>query len=196
MCKLIFTMPMEPSYFGSSVTTPRGYKAGQRLKRKKERETDLENRMELLSLRGVVTPFLLMHARVGLDCIGGHARDPAKPCESGVYDSSRVGYLSCVRGSYIPCSNGGGYIMACAAFYEQGFNVPSHRYLHSLLQFYSLELHHMSPLWILHMASFVTLCEAYMGIEPHFNLWNYFRAQLQLASDVETVALGKMDIFV
>jgi hypothetical protein len=107
MCKLIFTMPMEPSYFGSSVTTPRGYKAGQRLKRKKERETDLENRMELLSLRGVVTPFLLMHARVGLDCIGGHARDPAKPCESGVYDSSRVGYLSCVRGSCVPCSNGG-----------------------------------------------------------------------------------------
>jgi hypothetical protein len=29
------------------------------------------------------------------------------------------------------------------------------------------------------MAAFVTLCEACMGIEPHFNLWNYFRAQLQ-----------------
>jgi hypothetical protein len=29
------------------------------------------------------------------------------------------------------------------------------------------------------MTAFVTLCEAYMGIEPHFNLWNYFfRAQL------------------
>jgi hypothetical protein len=26
----------------------------------------------------------------------------------------------------------------------------------------------------------MTLCEAYMGIEPHFNLWNYFfHAQLQ-----------------
>jgi hypothetical protein len=24
------------------------------------------------------------------------------------------------------------------------------------------------------MAAFVALCEAYMGIEPHFNLWNYF----------------------
>jgi hypothetical protein len=91
---------------------------------------------------------------------------------------------------------GGGEITERAALSKKRFNVPSHRYLHSLLQFYSLELHHMSPLWILHMASFVTLCEAYMGIEPHFNLWNYFRAQLQLASDVETVALGKMDIFV
>jgi hypothetical protein len=29
------------------------------------------------------------------------------------------------------------------------------------------------------MAAFVTLCEAYMEIEPHFNLWNYFfRARL------------------
>jgi hypothetical protein len=30
------------------------------------------------------------------------------------------------------------------------------------------------------MAAFVTLCEVYMGIEPHFNLWNYFfHARLQ-----------------
>jgi hypothetical protein len=31
----------------------------------------------------------------------------------------------------------------------------------------------------LHRATFMTLCEAYMGIEPHFDLWNYFfRARL------------------
>jgi hypothetical protein len=30
------------------------------------------------------------------------------------------------------------------------------------------------------MADFVTLCEAYMGIEPHSNLWsNFFRTRLQ-----------------
>jgi hypothetical protein len=32
----------------------------------------------------------------------------------------------------------------------------------------------LAPSGILHMAAFVTLCEAYMGIEPYFNLWNYF----------------------
>jgi hypothetical protein len=42
------------------------------------------------------------------------------------------------------------------------------------LQFYSLELHHLTPLGILHIAGFVTLYRAYMGVEPHFNLWNYF----------------------
>ena len=32
----------------------------------------------------------------------------------------------------------------------------------------------MTPTGILQIAAFVTLCEAYMGIEPHFDLWNYF----------------------
>jgi hypothetical protein len=68
----------------------------------------------------------------------------------------------------------GGYIVACTMFYERGFGVPSHRFLYSLLQFYGLELHHLTPLGIWCIASFVTLCEAYMGIEPQFNLWNHF----------------------
>jgi hypothetical protein len=46
------------------------------------------------------------------------------------------------------------------------------------------------------MAVFVTLCETYMGIESHFNLWNYFRVWLQQGSGMEVAALGSMDIFV
>jgi hypothetical protein len=47
------------------------------------------------------------------------------------------------------------------------------------------------------MAAFVTLCEAYIGIEPHFNLWNYFFcARLQHGLDVKTMALGNVDILV
>jgi hypothetical protein len=60
-----------------------------------------------LSLRGVISPSLLIHAGVGLDHVGGHLRAPAKCCELGVYDSNGVGYLSCVRGSYASCSSGG-----------------------------------------------------------------------------------------
>jgi hypothetical protein len=69
---------------------------------------------------------------------------------------------------------GVGYVMACSAFYERGFDVPPHRFLHSLLYFYGLELHHLTPSGILHIAAFITLCQAYMGIKPHINLWNYF----------------------
>jgi hypothetical protein len=47
------------------------------------------------------------------------------------------------------------------------------------------------------MAAFVTLCEAYSRIEPHFDLWNcFFRVQLQLGSDAEVAVLGSVDLFV
>jgi hypothetical protein len=47
------------------------------------------------------------------------------------------------------------------------------------------------------MRAFVTLCEADIGIEPHFNLWGYFfQARLRQGSEVEAVALGSVDISV
>jgi hypothetical protein len=75
--------------------------------------------------------------------------------------------------------------------------VPSHRFLHLLLQFYDLELHHLTPSGVLHIAPFMTLCEAYMAIEPHFDLWKYFfSAWLQLGSDTEAAVWDSVDIFV
>jgi hypothetical protein len=87
----------------------------------------------------------------------------------------------------------GRYVVACAAFYEWGFGVPSHRFLRLLLQFYGLELHHLTPSRILQMAAFVTLCEDYMWIEPHFNLWNYFCCgRLHQGSGAEAMVLGNV----
>jgi hypothetical protein len=67
-----------------------------------------------------------------------------------------------------------GYVVSFMAFYERGFSTPSHQFLHSLLWYYGLELHHLTPSRVLHIAAFVTLCEAYLGIDPEFDLWNYF----------------------
>jgi hypothetical protein len=92
---------------------------------------------------------------------------------------------------------GGWYVMSFMTFYERGFGVPSHQFLHSLLWSYGLELHYLTPLGILHMVIVVTLCEAYIGIDPHFNLWSYFfRARLQQGSDAGAAALGNVDILV
>jgi hypothetical protein len=120
--------PTEPSCFATSVDTPWGYKAGvvapaqptssrmisyhsstsfNTAKKKDEnREIDLKNKRELLNLRGVISLSLLFHGGVDLAHIGGHARAPAKPRESEVYDRDRISYLSCARGSYISCSRG------------------------------------------------------------------------------------------
>jgi hypothetical protein len=37
-----------------------------------------------------------------------------------------------------------GYVVAFIAFYEQGFSVLSYRFLHSLLQYYGLELYNLT----------------------------------------------------
>jgi hypothetical protein len=66
------------------------------------------------------------------------------------------------------------YVVSITAFYERGFSVPSHAFLCSLLQYYDLELHHLTPSVVLHIAVFITLCEAYLGVDPDLNLWKYF----------------------
>jgi hypothetical protein len=47
------------------------------------------------SLLGVALTSFLIHGRVGLDRVRGQARAPAKPCESGVYNSDGACDLPC-----------------------------------------------------------------------------------------------------
>jgi hypothetical protein len=84
-----------------------------------------------------------------------------------------------------------GYVVAFVAFYERGFYAPSDQLLCSMLQYYGLELHNLTPSGILHIATFMTLCEAYMGIAPHFDLWNYFfHVRCPQNPDAELTILG------
>jgi hypothetical protein len=67
-----------------------------------------------------------------------------------------------------------GYVVSFMALYEWGFSMPLHQFLPSLLWYFGLELHHITPLGVLHIAGFVTLCEDYLGIDPDLNLSKYF----------------------
>ena len=51
---------------------------------------------------------------------------------------------------------------------------PAHRFLWGLLHYYKIELQHINPNGIQHMAAFVALCKGFLGINPHFDLWRYF----------------------
>jgi hypothetical protein len=46
-------------------------------------------------------------------------------------------------------------------------------FFRGLLDFYDLNLTHLNPNSILQVAIFVHLCEAFLGILPHFGLWRY-----------------------
>jgi hypothetical protein len=60
------------------------------------------------------------------------------------------------------------------AFYERRFGAPSHQFFRLLFRQYDLELHNLTPSRVLYIMTLMTLCEAYMRIDPQLDLWNYF----------------------
>lgn len=52
----------------------------------------------------------------------------------------------------------------------RGLGFPVHPFLQSLLYFYGIQFHHLAPNSILHIASFIVFCKAFLRIEPHFEL--------------------------
>jgi hypothetical protein len=71
-----------------------------------------------------------------------------------------------------------GYVVSFVAFHEKGLGMPSSRFMRALLHYYKVELHHLAPNSISQAAIFVAVCEGYLGIEPHWNLWlHLFKAE-------------------
>jgi hypothetical protein len=58
-------------------------------------------------------------------------------------------------------------------FLIRGLALPISPFFRGLLDFYNLNLTHLNPNSILQISIFVHLCEAYLGILPHFGLWKY-----------------------
>ena len=52
-----------------------------------------------------------------------------------------------------------GYMLSFARFHERGFAVPTHKFLRGLLDYYKVELQHLTPNGVHHIAAFIALCE-------------------------------------
>ena len=62
-------------------------------------------------------------------------------------------------------------IVLFKAFVERGLVIPVCDFLRCLLFFWGIQLHHLTPDSILHIVIFVHLCETFLGIHPHFDLF-------------------------
>jgi hypothetical protein len=64
------------------------------------------------------------------------------------------------------------------AFHERGLGIPVSQFLRALPSWYEVELHNFNPNSIAQVAIFADVCEGYMGIPPHWNLWlHLFKAE-------------------
>jgi hypothetical protein len=60
-----------------------------------------------------------------------------------------------------------------APFLLRGLGLPISPFFRGLLDFYHINLTHLNPNSILQISIFVHLCEAFLGVLPHFGLWKH-----------------------
>jgi hypothetical protein len=76
-------------------------------------------------------------------------------------------------------------------FAEWGLALPSCSFFWGLLYYYGFELHHLKPNSICHIAIFIHFCEAFLGIEPDWDLFRFlFRVKPQPTSKNLSVVGG------
>jgi hypothetical protein len=72
-----------------------------------------------------------------------------------------------------------GYVVSFIRFHERGFTVPASRFMRALCYHYGVELHNFAPNVISQAATFVGVCEGFLGIPVNWDLWvHLFRAEL------------------
>jgi hypothetical protein len=85
-----------------------------------------------------------------------------------------------------------GYVVNFTPFHEQGFGMPASRFMRALPHYYGVELHNLNPNSIAQAAIFAAVCEGFLGIDPHWDLWTHlFSAEFSAVStDVKKVRMA------
>jgi hypothetical protein len=81
-----------------------------------------------------------------------------------------------------------GYRVMFLDFLLRGLSLPAHEFLRGLIFVYGVQLHQLTPNSILHIACFITLCESFLGVDPHWTLWKFLfrlRASVSLSKNPE-----------
>ena len=81
-------------------------------------------------------------------------------------------------------------ILAFAPYFERGLGLPCSNFFFGLLYYYGIQLHHLTPNSFIHVSIFVHLCEAFLGIEPHFELFRHLFHLKPQPNSKELVVVG------
>jgi hypothetical protein len=72
-----------------------------------------------------------------------------------------------------------GYVVSFIRFHERRFTALASRFMRALCHHYGVELHNFAPNAISQAATFVGVCEGFLGIPVNWDLWvHLFRAEL------------------
>ena len=72
-----------------------------------------------------------------------------------------------------------GYVVCFLSFLDRGFGTPAGRLIRAILHYYEVELHNLNPNSVMQAAVFATVCEGFLGVPAHWNLWlHLFKAEM------------------
>jgi hypothetical protein len=78
-----------------------------------------------------------------------------------------------------------------APFLLRGLGLPISPFFRGLLDLYHINLTHLNPNSILQISIFIHLCEAFLGVLPHFGLWKYlYHCRPRMAGGQHSVGWG------
>jgi hypothetical protein len=78
------------------------------------------------------------------------------------------------------------YVVSFVRFHERGFAAPASRFMRGQCYHYSVELHNFMPNATSQEATFVGVCEGFLGITVNWDLWvHLFRMELHTLSTTE-----------
>jgi hypothetical protein len=64
-----------------------------------------------------------------------------------------------------------GYVVCFQSFLEWGFGMPAGRLIQAILHYFVVELHNLNPNSVMQAVVFAMVCEGFLGVPPHWNLW-------------------------
>ena len=79
-------------------------------------------------------------------------------------------------------------------FVECGLTLPVSEFFYRLLQFWGIQLHHLTPQSILHLSIFTHFCEAFLGILPHFHLFQHFFFLVPIPNATNPAVVGGYEL--
>ena len=79
-------------------------------------------------------------------------------------------------------------------FVERGLTLPVSKFFYRLLHFWGIQLHHLTPQSILHLSIFTHFCEAFLGLLPHFHLFQHFFILVPISNATNPAVVGGCEL--
>ena len=86
------------------------------------------------------------------------------------YLTAEISHRLPARGQVIPTPEPGESVVFIYHFLR-GLGLVLYPFVRGLMFYYGLDFHDLAPDSILHISSFIVVCEAFLRITPHFGLW-------------------------